>query len=164
MNIVRATTPEHIAAVRTLFREYENFLNVDLCFQGFEDELAGLPGKYAPPEGALLLALQGADVCGCVALRKLEPGVCEMKRLFVRPKYRGLGLGQALAKAIIAEAVAKGYAAMRLDTLAQLTEAIQLYEHLGFQEIASYYDNPLPGVSYWELDLKTGREQRNFIP
>lgn len=160
MNIVHADRPEHIAAVRTLFREYEGFLNVDLCFQGFEDELAGLPGKYAPPEGALLLALEGADVCGCVALRKLEPGVCEMKRLFVRPKYRGLGLGQALAEAIIAQAKAKGYAAMRLDTLARLAEAIRLYEQLGFREITPYYHNPLPGVSYWELDLQAIAEEQ----
>jgi ribosomal protein S18 acetylase RimI-like enzyme len=159
MNIVHTDTPEHIAAVRTLFHEYENFLNVDLCFQGFEEELAGLPGKYAPPEGALLLALEGADVCGCVALRKLEPGVCEMKRLFVRPKYRSRGLGRALAEAIIAAAKAKGYTAMRLDTLAQLAEAIQLYEQLGFRKIVPYYPNPLPGVSYWELDLQTRKER-----
>lgn len=159
MKIIPAITPEQITAVRTLFCEYENFLKVDLCFQDFENELAGLPGKYAPPQGALLLAVEGELVSGCVALRKLEPGVCEMKRLFVRPQYRGRGLGMKLAAAIIAEAAAKGYAAMRLDTLAQLAEAIQLYERLGFRKIDPYYHNPLPGVSFWELDLKTGKEQ-----
>lgn len=155
MEIIPAITSEHLTAVRALFREYERFLNVDLCFQGFEDELAGLPGKYAPPAGALLLAVEAADVCGCVALRELEPGVCEMKRLYVRPAQRSRGLGRALAEAIIAEAAVRGYAAMRLDTLDQLAEAIQLYKRLGFRKIAPYYHNPLPGVSYWELDLKT---------
>ncbi|MBI5580515.1 MAG: GNAT family N-acetyltransferase [Deltaproteobacteria bacterium] len=154
MNIIHADSPEHIAAVRILFREYESFLNLDLCFQDFENELAGLPGKYAPPQGALLLAVKGTDICGCVALRELEPAVCEMKRLFVRPKYRGIGLGGDLAKRIIAEAQVKEYAAMRLDTLAQLAEAIRLYERLGFRKTAPYYHNPLPGASYWELDLK----------
>jgi ribosomal protein S18 acetylase RimI-like enzyme len=163
MNIIHAHTPGHIAAVRTLFREYEHFLNVDLCFQNFENELAGLPGKYAMPEGALLLAMEGTDVCGCVALRKLEPGVCEMKRLFVRPPDRGRGLGRALAQAIIAEAVARGYAAMRLDTLAQLAEAVQLYQRLGFRKIEPYYDNPLPGVSYWELDFKARKENQHDL-
>jgi ribosomal protein S18 acetylase RimI-like enzyme len=163
MKTIPAITPEQIAAARTLFREYESFLNVDLCFQDFENELAGLPGKYAPPQGALLLAVEGGQVCGCVALRKLEPEICEMKRLFVRPQYRGRGLGVKLAAAIIAEAAAKGYAAMRLDTLAQLAEAIQLYERLGFRNIDPYYHNPLPGVSFWELDLRpaAGGKGRN---
>jgi putative acetyltransferase len=159
MNIITAHTPEHIEAVRILFREYERFLDVDLCFQRFEDELAGLPGKYAPPEGALLVALEETEVCGCVALRRLEFRVCEMKRLFVRPAHRGRGLGRALAEAIIGEAYAKAYVAMRLDTLAQLNEAIRLYERLGFCKIAPYYHNPLPGVSYWELDLKAWKER-----
>jgi putative acetyltransferase len=155
MQIIPATTAEHLTTIRALFREYERFLNVDLCFQGFEDELAGLPGKYGPPEGALLLAVEGAEACGCVAVRKLEPGVCEMKRLFVRPGHRGRRFGFALAVAIIAEAKAKGYAVMRLDTLARLTEAIRLYQRLGFHSIAPYYFNPLAGVSFWELQLKT---------
>lgn len=163
MNIIHADTPEHIAAVRTLFREYESFLNLDLCFQDFENELAGLPGKYAPHQGALLLAVKGTDICGCVALRQLKPAVCEMKRLFVRPKHRGLGIGRALAKKIIAEAKAKEYAAMRLDTLAQLAVAIQLYERLGFRKIAPYYHNPLPGASYWELDLKASAGEKGAI-
>ncbi len=154
MDIIPATTPDHLAAVRALFREYERFLDVDLCFQGFEEEVAGLPGKYAPPEGALLLAVEGAKVCGCVALRALEPGVCEMKRLFVRPDCRGRGVGRALAAAVIAPAAAKGYAVMRLDTLPKLQNAIRLYEQLGFRTVEPYYHNPLPGVSYWELSLK----------
>ena len=155
MEILPATTAQHLGVVRELFREYERFLNVDLCFQGFEAELAGLPGKYAPPEGALLLALEGADVCGCVALRPLEPGACEMKRLYVRSGFRGRGGGRALAEAVIGRAAAAGYDAMRLDTLDKLAEAIALYERLGFRRIRPYYRNPLPGVSYWELDLGT---------
>jgi putative acetyltransferase len=155
MEIIPATTAEHLIAVRALFREYARFLDVDLKFQGFEDELAGLPGKYAPPEGALLLAAEGADIGGCVALRRLEPGACEMKRLFVRPGCRGRGLGRALAEAIVREAASRGYAAMRLDTLPKLKNAIRLYARLGFHPVAPYYSNPLPGVSYWELDLKT---------
>lgn len=154
MEIIPATTEEHFRAVRALFREYARFLDVDLCFQGFEEELAGLPGKYAPPEGVLLLALEGAEFGGCVALRELEPGVCEMKRLFVRPDCRGRGLGRALAAAVIAAAAAKGYAVMRLDTLPKLQDAIRLYARLGFRTVAPYYHNPLPGVSYWELSLK----------
>ena len=152
MEIIPATTEEHLRAVRALFREYMRFLDVDLCFQGFEEELAGLPGKYAPPEGALFLAVEGAEV-GCVALRALELGVCEMKRLFVRPEWRGRGLGRALAEAIIAAAAAKGYAVMRLDTLPKLQDAIRLYARLGFRTVAPYYLNPLPGVSYWEIEL-----------
>jgi ribosomal protein S18 acetylase RimI-like enzyme len=153
MEIIPATRSEHLATTRALFREYERFLDVDLCFQGFEEELAGLPGKYAPPEGALLLAVEGAEVGGCVALRALEPRVCEMKRLFVRPGCRGRGLGRALADAIIAAAAAKGYAVMRLDTLPKLQDAIRLYARLGFRTVAPYYPNPLPGVSYWEIEL-----------
>jgi GNAT superfamily N-acetyltransferase len=153
MDIIPATTGEHLAAVHALFGEYTRFLDVDLHFQGFEAELAGLPGKYGPPGGALLLAVDGAEACGCVALRSLATAVCEMKRLFVRPSLRGNGLGRALAEAILREAVAKGYAVMRLDTLAKLQGACRLYERLGFRRIGAYYPNPLPGVSYWEIDL-----------
>jgi putative acetyltransferase len=163
VDIVPAATGEHLAAVRALFGEYTQFLDVDLHFQGFEEELAGLPGKYGPPGGALLLAVDGPEACGCVALRPLEPGVCEMKRLYVRPSWRGRGLGRALAEAILREAAAKGYAAMRLDTLAKLQDAIRLYARLGFRRIGAYYPNPLPGVSYWEIDLNV-HGQREETP
>lgn len=153
MKIKRALTTDEIEEVRRLFREYEAFLGVDLCFQNFEGELAGLPGKYAPPDGLLLIAAEGREVSGCVGLRKLEGGACEMKRLFVRPEYRGQGLGRKLAERIIDEAVSLGYSLMRLDTLDKLQEAIRLYESLGFKQREPYYHNPLSGVLYWELDL-----------
>ena len=153
MKIRQAQTEVEIDMMRSLFREYEAFLNVDLCFQGFEEELAGLPGKYAPPEGALLLGVIDDQAVGCVALRQLEPGVCEMKRLYVKPKARGAGLGRKLADHIIAIARQHGYTLMRLDTLDTLTEAMNLYQRLGFRRIDPYYDNPLPGAIYWELTL-----------
>jgi len=153
MTIAPASTHEEIAGVRRLFQEYAELLGVDLCFQGFADELAGLPGKYAPPEGALLIARQGQAIAGCVALRNLGANVCEMKRLFVRPQFQGEGFGRALASAIVREGVNLGYQAMRLDTLDRLKEAMNLYESLGFKRIAPYYPNPLPGVVYWELPL-----------
>lgn len=155
MRIIAAVTPEQLRSVRDLFREYARSLGVDLAFQGFEAELAGLPGKYGPPEGALLLAVDGCAACGCVALRPLSPGVCEMKRLYVRPEFRGRGLGSALTKRILQEGAGRGYAVMRLDTLSGLTDAIRLYERLGFRRTGAYYDNPLPAVSYWEIDLNS---------
>lgn len=154
MNIIHAQTPQHLDAVRELFREYEQFLAVDLCFQGFEAELAGLPGRYAAPTGALLLALDGQEAAGCVALRQIEDSVCEMKRLYIRPGYRGHHLGRRLTEKIVEEARARGYSLMRLDTLDTLTEAMNLYASLGFIEIGPYYHNPLPGVVYWELPLQ----------
>ncbi len=154
MEIIRARTAEHLERVRDLFREYERFLGVDLCFQEFEEELACLPGQYAPPEGRLLIAVEGRDVAGCVAARKLGDGACEMKRLYVRPQYRGRGLGRDLAREIIREAAALGYAVMRLDTLARLKEAMTLYQSLGFRQTQPYYENPLPEVVYWELPLR----------
>ncbi len=156
IKIIRADKCAHIEAIRGLFREYEEFLGIDLCFQAFEQELAGLPGRYAPPEGALFLALDGERAAGCVALRKLADGVCEMKRLYVREQYRGRGLGKALAKKVVAEGCHLGYGLMRLDTLERLAEAIRLYESLGFATTAPYYDNPLDGVRYMELKLTGG--------
>ena len=153
MNLVQAQTASDIEIVRVLFREYQRFLGVDLCFQGFEEELATLPGRYAPPGGRLLLALDGAHAAGCVALRPLDEGICEMKRLFVRPAYRGRGLGRDLAVQIVNEASALGYATMRLDTLEGLDSAMRIYESLGFRRCAPYYANPLPGVVYWERTL-----------
>ena len=153
MKILQAQTADDIETVRALFREYERFLKVDLCFQGFAEELATLPGRYALPQGRLLLAWAGEQAAGCVALRPLENGVCEMKRLFVRPAYRGRGLGLMLAQRIIHEAIAVGYTVMRLDTLDTLERAMRIYENLGFQRCAPYYANPLPGVVYWQRAL-----------
>jgi ribosomal protein S18 acetylase RimI-like enzyme len=136
-----------------LFGRYEQSLGVDLCFQEFEAELASLPGKYAPPEGRLVLAMEGDRAAGCIAIRKLDAGVCEMKRLYVRPEFRSRGLGRRLAQDMIAQAAEAGYTTMRLDTLDRLAEAMALYESLGFRRTDPYYDNPLAGVVYWELSL-----------
>ena len=156
MNIIQAKTPYEIDAIRKLFREYETYLDIDLCFQDFESELASLPGKYAPPSGMLLLALDGRKAIGCGALRRiasLESSTCEMKRLYVRPEARGLGLGKRIAERLIQEAIRLGYAAMVLDTLDRLEPAIQLYQTLGFVGVEPYYDNPLSGIIYMKLNL-----------
>lgn len=137
----------------SLFREYQTAIGVDLCFQGFAEELAGLPGAYAPPRGRLLIAHVGTEAAGCVALRPLEDGIAEMKRLYVRDAFRGTGLGRRLAGAVIAAARDAGYARMRLDTLDTMTAAIALYRALGFVEIAPYRPNPLPGPRFFELRL-----------
>jgi GNAT superfamily N-acetyltransferase len=151
---IRAAVAADIDDVRALFREYEAWLGVDLCFQGFEAELATLPGKYAPPSGRLLLAEVGGRLAGVIGLREFEPGVCEMKRLYVRDFARGVRAGRALTERVVAEAKAAGYRAMRLDTLpARMVPANTLYESLGFREIPAYYTNPVPGVRYMELDL-----------
>jgi len=153
LTIVAATTPEDVEHVRTLLREYERSLGVDLAFQGFAQEVAALPGVYAPPRGRLLLARDGDAPAGCVALRPITDDVCEMKRLYLRPSLRGKGAGRMLAGRIIDEARAIGYRTMRLDSLPAMTEAIALYEALGFRKIAPYYTNPVPGTVYLEATL-----------
>jgi putative acetyltransferase len=143
-----------VEAARRLFRAYGAWLAEACCLEGFEDELAALPGPYAPPAGRLLLAHAGDAVAGCVALRPLEPGIAEMKRLWVEPGFAGAGLGRALVERAMAEARAIGYRAIRLDTLpARMPAAQHLYSSLGFREIPAYYPNPLQGVVMLELAL-----------
>jgi len=154
MRFINAGTPEQIDQARELFQEYAAWLEIDLCFQNFDRELAQLPGDYAPPAGQLLLATKNDLIAGCIALRKIGEGVCEMKRLFVRPEFRGQGLGRRLAETIVQEARQIGYQRMRLDTLPpKMNDAIALYRSLGFKEIAPYYDNPVPGAKFMELEL-----------
>ena len=137
-----------------LFREYETWLGLDLCFQGFEEELAGLPGRYSPPDGRLFLASVTGELAGCIALRRLDEEICEMKRLFVPNNYRGLGLGITLIEKLIDEARSIGYAKIRLDTFPpKMVKAVRLYESYGFHQIAPYYDNPHDGVLFIELIL-----------
>ncbi len=155
MKILTASTREELDQLRSLFREYQDLLGVDLGFQGFEDELAGLPGAYAPPGGCLLLAVDGGRALGCVAVRPIDAEHCEMKRLYVRPDARGSGLGRRLAVASVEQARQLGYTRMRLDTLDRLTEAMDLYRSLGFGQTPAYYANPLVGVVYWELELRS---------
>lgn len=154
MRIVDGHGEEHVPVVRALFEEYASSLAVDLGFQDFERELAELPGDYAPPAGRLLLALDGADAAGCVALRRFAPGVCEMKRLYVRPAYRGTGVGRLLAERIVADGRDAGYERMRLDTLPTMDPARTLYRSLGFVEIDAYRPNPVHGTTYFELALR----------
>jgi len=154
MPIIEVCAPDRLPTVRELFIEYAKAIAVDLCFQDFDRELVELPGRYAPPAGSLLLALDGANAAGCVALRNIGDGICEMKRLYVRPAFRGKGLGRALAGDIIAAAKQIGYERMRLDTLSSMKEAIALYQSLGFRRIAPYYDNPNRGAVFMELDLR----------
>lgn len=153
LTIVSAVTGERVEQVKALLREYERSLGVDLCFQGFTQEVAALPGAYAPPRGRLLIAMDGDAPAGCVGLRPLGDDVCEMKRLYLRPSLRGRGAGRMLVERIIDEARAIGYRTMRLDTLPSMKEALALYEALGFQRIAPYYANPVPGTVYMERPL-----------
>jgi GNAT superfamily N-acetyltransferase len=154
MKLVQANSKENVQQARTLFEEYAAWLGLDLCFQNFDNELAELPGKYAPPSGRLLLAFVDDQLAGCVALRKIDEGVCEMKRLFVRKDFRGQGLGRKLTEAIIEEARRIGYQQMRLDTLpSKMQTAVGVYRSLGFKEIGPYYSNPVAGATFMELAL-----------
>lgn len=153
LSYIQAESPTDIEKARELFLEYANSLGFSLCFQGFGKEVAGLPGAYAPPEGRLVLAFDDVDAAGCVALRKISPGICEMKRLYVRPAFRGRHLGRELAERILAEARRIGYERMCLDTLPIMKEAIELYRTLGFHEISPYYANPVEGALFMELSL-----------
>ncbi|MDH5433161.1 MAG: GNAT family N-acetyltransferase [Gammaproteobacteria bacterium] len=176
MKIFHAQSEKEIDIARELFREYQNFLQVDLCFQGFEEELQSLPGKYADPNGVILLAEHNGNIAGCVALRPIEPSdcnspkcsdnkpvpvsegiekICEMKRLYVKDQYQGLSIGKKLAEMVIEQAQKLGYEKMQLDTLKRLDKAMTLYRKLGFYEISPYYANPLDEVVYWELDLQS---------
>jgi putative acetyltransferase len=151
---VQAQTPAHVAQARELFLEYAQSLGFSLCFQNFDQELADLPGDYAPPQGRLLLAEYEGQLAGCVALHKLDSATCEMKRLYLRPQFRGHGLGRALAERIIAEARQIGYQRMRLDTVEPvMKDAVVMYRRFGFKDIAPYRPNPNPGVLYLELQL-----------
>ena len=154
LKLVEAESEALVAEARRLFLEYADSLMIDLCFQNFEKELAELPGAYAAPSGRLLLAVEDERVAGCVALRDLGEGICEMKRLFVRPQFRGRRVGQALIERIIAEARLLGYNRMRLDTLpSKMEKAVVLYRSYGFREIEPYYGNPTPATLYMELKL-----------
>jgi putative acetyltransferase len=157
MRIFQANSDEDIRQARALFEEYAAGLGISLCFQNFDRELAILPGDYAPPDGRLLLAVEDNQLAGCIALRKLaEPGVCEMKRLFLRPAYRGKGLGRVLVESIIEEARKLGYTHMRLDTLpGRMDQAIALYQSIGFVEIEPYYENPVEDAKFMQLKMDT---------
>jgi ribosomal protein S18 acetylase RimI-like enzyme len=154
LRMTQASSPTQIAQVRELFLEYAKSLGFSLCFQNFDRELAGLPGDYSPPDGRLLIAEYEGEVAGCVALHKLEPGICEMKRLYLRPAFRGKGLGRRLAETILNEARSIGYQRLRLDTVERvMRDAVGLYRALGFREIAPYRANPMEGTLYMELVL-----------
>ena len=154
IKIIPATSGEDLREAKLLFQEYAASLEFDLGFQNFEEELAGLPGDYAPPEGCLLLARKENQIAGCVALRKISRAGCEMKRLYVRPRFRGSGVGKVLGRAIIEQAGKIGYRSMRLDTVPSMKTARQLYRLLGFKMTAAYRYNPIAGAEFLELKLK----------
>jgi ribosomal protein S18 acetylase RimI-like enzyme len=153
-SFVQAESPTQIAQARELFLEYAKSLGFSLCFQNFDKELANLPGDYSPPDGRLLLVEYDGQIAGCVALHKLEESICEMKRLYLRPAFRGKGLGRAIADRIIEEARQMGYQRMRLDTVEPvMKDAVAMYRRIGFREIAPYCTNPIAGALYMELAL-----------
>lgn len=153
LKIFQAKTGKNLELVRVLFEKYAASLGFELDFQDFEEELSNLPSSYAPPKGCLLLATYGGRPAGCVALRELCEGVCEMKRLYVKPQFRGLGIGRALAESVIEEARKLGYTRMRLDTVPSMDVARALYVSLGFKEINPYRYNPIEGAVFMELTL-----------
>ena len=157
LELVDAVSDAELASVRELFQEYAGSLGFDLGFQDFERELSELPGDYAPPRGRLVLARIDRAVAGCVAVRPLKGDCCEMKRLYVRPAFRGAGAGRALAQAALDAGRAAGYARMRLDTVPQMGEARRLYRSLGFTDIEPYRFNPIPGTAFMEIVLADGR-------
>lgn len=154
ISIIRAITARQVDEARELFREYAGGLGFRLHFQGFNDEIAGLPGEYRAPGGCILLARSGSRTAGCVALRQIDAETCEMKRMFVRSQFRNKGIGRLLAERIIREARDMGYARIRLDTVASMVPAIALYRSLGFHEIGAYRFNPIPGATFMELSLR----------
>ena len=153
MKLLQADSKEYLSQVRELLIEYAASLGFELHLQEFKKEMAEFPGEYAPPDGRFVLAQEGEKTAGCVALRKISQGVCEMKRLYVRPKFRGKGIGRKLTQTAIEEARKIGYERMRLDTVPFMKEAIALYLSLGFKEIESYRYNPIEGAKFMELEL-----------
>jgi ribosomal protein S18 acetylase RimI-like enzyme len=157
IQVFGASRAEELDSVRLLFQEYAATLGIDLCFQHFDEELAGLPGDYGPPRGALLLALVSGEIAGCCALRPLDgvdyADACEMKRLYVRPQFRGLGLGRRLVEAALEQARLADYACVLLDTLSDMEAARALYDDLGFEEVPPYYFNPIAGAHYLKATL-----------
>ncbi len=152
--IIEVNSIELIEETKKLFREYEKWLNVSLCFQGFEEEVNTLPGKYGSPEGKLYIVKSDNKFSGCIALRKLEDGICEMKRLYLQPELRGKGIGNELVSKIIHDAKDLGYKKMRLDTIKEkMPNAVRMYEKYGFVKTEKYYDNPNPHTLFMELDL-----------
>jgi ribosomal protein S18 acetylase RimI-like enzyme len=154
MQLIQAKSLEEIEQIRKLFEEYVAWLGINLCFQNFDKEVAELPRDYAPPSGRLTLATESDEVAGCVALRRIGEDVCELKRLYVRPQFRGRGLGRTLTENVIDEARSIGYKRMRLDTLpGKMDQAIKMYRRLGFKNIEPYYNNPVEGAAFMELEL-----------
>ena len=153
MNIIQAETKQQVEKTKELFIEYGKSLDFELCFQDFDKELADLPGYYSPPDGRLFLAELGGEIAGCIALRKLEEGICEMKRLYVKPQFRVHNIGKFLVEKLIEEAKIIGYKKMRLDTVPAMQTAQKLYKSMGFKEISPYRLNPVLGAVFMELNL-----------